>query len=53
MDYIMMVLHNSQERTVGAFIKLGQESGWQLTSVHTPGNNRQAYLVFEPMEEVE
>jgi hypothetical protein len=49
MDYLMMVLHNSQERTVGQFIKLGQESGWQLTSVHTPGSSKHGYLIFEPM----
>ena len=30
LDYMMMVMHNAQERTVGEFLKLGQESGWRL-----------------------
>jgi len=49
LDYLMMVFHNSQERTVREFIKLGQESGWQLTRVNKPGNGSHHYLIFEPM----
>jgi len=49
LDYIMMVSLNSQERTIGEFIKLGQESGWQLTRVNTPGDGLHDHLTFEPM----
>ena len=30
MDYQILVLFNSQERTVGEFQRLGEETGWKL-----------------------
>ena len=49
MDYLMMALHNAQERVVGEFIRLGEESGWKLTSACTVENGTHAHLIFEPI----
>lgn len=46
MDYQMLVLFNSQERTVGEFHRLGEETGWKLISVK-PGLH--SFVLFSPM----
>ena len=46
MDYQMLVLFNSQERTVGEFQRLGEETGWNLVSVK---RGLHSFVLFSPM----
>ena len=46
MDYQMLVLFNSQERTVGEFQRLGEETGWNLVSVK---RGLYSFVLFSPM----
>jgi len=46
MDYQILVLFNSQERTVGEFQRLGEETGWKLVSVK---RSLHSSILFSPM----
>ena len=46
MDYQMLVLFNSQERTIGEFQRLGEETGWKLVSVK---RSLHGFILFSPM----
>jgi len=46
MDYQMLVLFNSQERTLGESQRLGEETGWRLVSVK---RGLYSFVLFSPM----
>ena len=48
-DYQMMIFNNAQERTVGKFAKLGQESGWKMTSLNRGGHGAFASVIYIPV----
>ena len=48
-DYQMMVFNNAQERTVGEFAKLGQESGWKMTALNVGGHGAFACVIYIPV----
>jgi hypothetical protein len=45
----MMVLANSQERTIGQFISLVDGTGWKLRSIERSSQNAMALLLFNPV----
>lgn len=44
-----MMLCNSQERTLGEFVRLGEETGWKLASLHRGAPGEIVPLVYVPI----